>query len=103
MFPNKLAPKVFNNIPKNPPFYSFVSFSIVLVISFNKIYYNLEALEQFSKCCSFLHLKLLRLLFQNQAAAVIPNGVKIFFANGTATFINEPVNLLKNEHKNPPD
>ena len=29
-FPNKLAPKVPNNILKNPPFYSFASFLIVL-------------------------------------------------------------------------
>ena len=29
-----------------------------------------------------------------EAAAVIPNGVKIFFAKGTATFINGPANLF---------
>ena len=28
-------------------------------------------------------------------AAVIPNGAKIFFANGTAVFINGPAVLLK--------
>ena len=38
-----------------------------------------------------------------EAAAVIPNGAKIFFANGTATFINGPANLLNKEPKNPPD
>ena len=38
-----------------------------------------------------------------EAAAVIPNGAKIFFANGTATFINGPANLLNNEPKNPLD
>ena len=27
-----------------------------------------------------------------EAAAVIPNGAKIFFAKGTATFINGPAN-----------
>ena len=37
MFPNKVAPKVPDNIPKNPPFSSFVSFLIVLVTPFNKI------------------------------------------------------------------
>ena len=37
MFPNKLAPKVTNKIPKNPPFYSFVSFSIVSVTPLNKM------------------------------------------------------------------
>ena len=35
--PNKLAPKVPKSIPKNPPLCSLVSFSIVLVTSFNKI------------------------------------------------------------------
>ena len=29
-----------------------------------------------------------------EAAAVFPNGTKIFFAKGTATFINGPDNLL---------
>ena len=36
-FPNKLAPKVPIKIFKNPPFYSFVSFFIVLVTPFHKI------------------------------------------------------------------
>ena len=35
-FPNKLAPRVPNGILKNPPFYYFVSFLIVLVTPFNK-------------------------------------------------------------------
>ena len=38
-----------------------------------------------------------------EAAAVIPNRAKIFFAKGTATFINGPANLLNNDPKNPPD
>ena len=38
-----------------------------------------------------------------EAAAVIPNGAKIFFANGTAFFNNGPAHLLNNEPKNPPD
>ena len=37
-FPNKAAPKVNNNILKNPPFCSSVSFLIVLVTPFNKIF-----------------------------------------------------------------
>ena len=37
------------------------------------------------------------------AAAVIPNRAKIFFAKGTATFINGPANLLNNYSKNPPN
>ena len=38
-----------------------------------------------------------------EAAAVIPNGAKIFLANWTATFINVPANLLNSEPKNPPN
>ena len=38
-----------------------------------------------------------------EAVAVIPNGAKIFFASGTATFINGPTILLNNEPKSPPD
>ena len=38
-----------------------------------------------------------------EAAAVVLKGAKIFFAKGTATFINEPATLLNNEPKNPPD
>ena len=34
-FTNKLAPKVPNSIPKNPPFCSFVSFLIVLLTPFS--------------------------------------------------------------------
>ena len=38
-----------------------------------------------------------------EAAAVIPNGAKTFFAKGIATFINGPANLLNYDPKNPPD
>ena len=38
-----------------------------------------------------------------EAAAVIPNGAKTFFAKGIATFINRPANLLNNDPKNYPD
>ena len=36
-------------------------------------------------------------------AAVKPNGVYTFLANGNATFINGPANLLNNLPKNTPD
>ena len=36
-------------------------------------------------------------------AAIIPNGANTFIANGNATFINGPANLLNNLPKNPPD
>ena len=38
-----------------------------------------------------------------EAAAVIPNGTKTFFAKVIATFISGPANLLNNDPKNPPD
>ena len=38
-----------------------------------------------------------------RATAAIPNGDKMVFAKGTATFINGPANLLNNYLKNPPD
>ena len=38
-----------------------------------------------------------------EAASVIHNGAKIFFAKGTATFISGPVNLFNSDPKNPPD
>ena len=34
-----------------------------------------------------------------EVVAVIPNGAKIFFARGAATFINGPAILLNNEPK----
>ena len=37
-----------------------------------------------------------------EAAAVVPNGAKTFFAKVTATLINGPSNLLNNDPKNPP-
>ena len=38
-----------------------------------------------------------------EAATVIPNGAKIFFAKGIATFISGPANLLNNDPQDPPD
>ena len=38
-----------------------------------------------------------------EAAAVIGIGAKSFCADGIATFINGPANLLNNDPKNPPD
>ena len=38
-----------------------------------------------------------------EAAAVIPNGAKTFFAKGIVIFINGPGNLLNNDPKNPPN
>ena len=64
MFPNKVAPKVPNNIPKNLPFCCFVSFLIVLVIHFYKISESSRTWTIF--IMSFISLfELLKLLFQN--------------------------------------
>ena len=38
-----------------------------------------------------------------EAVDVIPNRAKMFFAKGTATFVNGPANLLNNDPKNPAD
>ena len=38
-----------------------------------------------------------------EAAVVIPNGPKTYFAKGTAIFINGPANLLNKDPKNPLD
>ena len=38
-----------------------------------------------------------------EAAAVIPNRAKTYFAKGIATFINGPTNLLHNDPKNASD
>ena len=116
--PNKLAPSVPNNILKNPPFCSFVSFSIVLVTSFNKI------LESSRACTIFIisfnsSFEIINVVFPDpnifvcipasaaDAAAVNPKGIKTLLANGLITFFincnpafnNGPSNLLKS----PPD
>ena len=38
-----------------------------------------------------------------EAAAVIPNGAKTFFAKGTTIFINGQANLLNNDPTSLPD
>ena len=113
-FPSKLAPKFFNNILENPPCCSFVSFLILLLIPFNKI-------SEYSKACKIFIISLissfeiLKVVFPepciflsilpsiDEAAAVIPNEAKIFFASGAAAFLNGPASLLNNDPKNPPD
>ena len=114
-FPNKLAPRVPNNILRNPPFCYFVSFSIVLVTPFNKI------LESSRACTIFIisfisSFETIKVVFPDpntflcipasdaDAAAVNPKGIKTllasglitFFINGNPVFKNGPSNLLKN-------
>ena len=49
--------------------------------------------------CVFFYI----LLSIADIAAVKPNGANTFLANGKATFINGPANLLNNLPNNPPD
>ena len=110
--PNKLAPNVLSNIPKNPPLCSLVSFSIVLLIPFNKIpeFSNASIIFiiSFMSSCSIINLTPETYIFFcilpsiADIAAVKPNGANTFLANGIATFINGPANLLYNLPKNPP-
>ena len=112
-FPNKLAPNVPSNILKSPPLCSLVSFSIVLVTPFNKIPQFSNAsiifIISFMSSCSITNLTPSPLIFFcilpsiADIAAVKPNGANTFLANGIATFINGPANLLNNVLKNPPD
>ena len=112
-FPNKLAPDVPNNILENPPLCSLVSFSIVLLTPFNKtpefsralIIFIISFISSYSiinltpePCIVFCILPSIA-----DIAAVKPNGATPFLANGNATFVNGPANLLNNLPKNPPD
>ena len=112
--PNKLAPKVTKIILKNPPLCSLVSFSIVLLTPFNKIpeFSNASIIFIISFISSSSIINLIPepciffCILQSVAdiAAVKPNGANnTFLANGIATFINGPANLLNNLPKNPPD
>ena len=110
--PNKLAPKVPKSILKNPPLCSLISFSIVLLTPFNKISeFSSSLIILIISCissssiinltqepCNFCILPSIA-----DIAAVKPNGGNTFLANGNATFINGPANLLNNLPKNPPD
>ena len=94
IFLNKIAPKIPNNIPKNPPFCSFVSFFIILVIPFHKILESSRALVIF-KISFISSLEIMKNVVPiADTAAVIPDGDKIFFTNETATFISGPAILL---------
>ena len=96
-FPNKLAPSVHSNILQNPPFCSFVSFSIVLVTPFNK------TLESSRACTIFIisfisSFEIIKVVFPDpciflcipasaaDADAVNPNGINTLLANGLIIF-----------------
>ena len=111
--PNKLAPNVPSNILKNPPISSLISFSIVLVTPFNKMSEFSNAsiifIISFMSSSSITNLIpqpwIFFLILPSIAdiAPVKPNSANTFLANGIATFINGPANLLNNLPKNPPD
>ena len=87
----------------HPPFFCFVLFLVVLVTPFSKILESPRARTIFimSFISSFEIIKVVvpepYIFFWipasiAEAAAVIPNGAKTFFAKGIATFINESAN-----------
>ena len=90
-FPNKLAPKVPNRILKNPTFYSFVSFLIVLVTPFNKISESPRAWTILI-ICFISSFEIIKVVVPDpniylcipacaaDAAAVNPNGIKTLLA-----------------------
>ena len=101
-FPNKLAPNALINKLKNPPFCSFVSFLVVLVTLFSKI---LESSRASTICvisfeiikfavpepCTFFWIP----ASISEAAAVIPNGAKTYFADGIAfSLMDLLINLI---------
>ena len=115
VFRNNIVLKVLNNIPKYPPFYSFVEILIVSVIPFN------ISIPEYSRAwtifirSSISSFAIISVVFPEpciffwilasiaDAAAVIPNETKITVANETATSINGLAILLNNEPDKPPN
>ena len=102
IFPNNLAPKVPNNIPRNPHFCSFASF---LIVSLTLFFINdsgssrdltifiisfISSLEIINVVKSDPKIVLRIAASVADAAAVNPNGIKLLLANGlTKFFIKE--------------
>ena len=96
-FRNKLALKVPNHIPRNPPFCSFVSFLIVSLTDFiNKSDSSRDLIIFMISFISSLEIINVVIPDPNiflgiaasvaDAAAVNHNGTKMFLANGLSTF-----------------
>ena len=95
-FPNKLAPKASNNIPRNPLFRSFASFLFVSLMPFINNPDSSRDLIIFMVSCTSLSEIInmvlpdpnifLRIAASVAAAAVNPNGIKVLFANGLSIF-----------------
>ena len=100
--PNKVALKVPNNIPRNPPFCSYGSFLIVSLRPFiNNPDYSRDSIIFMT---SFItSLEIINIVVPD-LDAVNPNGTKTLLANGSGTFLikgnpvfsNGPKNLPKN-------
>lgn len=96
IYPNKLAPKIPNKIPKIPPFYFFIFFSIVLVTLFNKISESSRVLTIFIMLfiSSFEIISVVileRCIFFQFLHLFLPSFLMVieyFFTSGTATFVN---------------
>ena len=114
-FPNKLTPKVPNNVPRSPPFCSFTSFLIVwLTLYINKPDFSSDSIICMISLISSLaiinivlpdlNIFILVAAYVTDAAAVDPNGIKtplanglsIFPAKGNPVFSNCPESLPKN-------
>ena len=96
-FPNKLAPKASNNIPRNPLFRSFASFLFVSLMPFINNPDSSRDLIIFMVSCTSLS-EIINMVLPDPniflriaasvaaAAAVNPNGIKVLFANGLSIF-----------------
>ena len=111
-FPNKLAPNVTNNILRNPLFCSFASFSIVSLTSFiNKPDYSSDLtiiVTSFISSFGIINVVIpdpnIFLLIATSvadAAAVKPNVIKTFLANGLSTFFIKGNPVFSNDPKSP--
>ena len=114
MLLNKVLAKVPSIILRNQHSYSFASFLIILVGPFNRLFESSKALTIF-KISFISSFEIVKDAIQEpciffsipasiaEEAAVIPNGAKICFAIGAATFINGPASILNNATKKAPD
>ena len=96
-FPNKLAPNVHDNIPRNPLFYSFASFLIVsLTLFVNKpdsssdvtifMISFISSFEIISEVIPGPKMLFWIVAFVAYTAAVTPVGIKTLLANFLSTF-----------------
>ena len=117
---NKLGPNVPNNLLRNPPFYSFISFCIIWLFFINKpdSWKGLTIFMIWFICLleiiSFAHfarskgrVPYLKIIWWIAAsvtdtAAVNPNGIKVLFTDGLNTFLIKGKPFFSNGPKNLP-